>query len=100
MDYTENIHAERLLKMLNKEDPCYHCPAAKYFNPDNPADELWDEKASSCCNICLAFVGLPAIPNHKVLGELCPCRVLGNKEALKRTYTALEEKGYLEKGIL
>ena len=32
MKYTENVHAKRLLGMLNKKNPCVRCPASKYYN--------------------------------------------------------------------
>jgi len=108
--YTEKIHAQRLLKMLEKDDPCACCPAAKNFyvptilegiswlNNADP-DTMWSNATreyhydthtityGEVCEICKHFVGC---------GENgCPCIVFGEQEAIKRTWIALEAKGYI-----
>lgn len=75
MSYTEKKHAANLLKMLEKDDPCKACP-----------------DPSACCDMCGYFIGMQ--PNGSP--SKCPCDVLGPKEAKKRTWIALEEKGYTE----
>jgi hypothetical protein len=90
-EYTEEIHAKMLLKMLGKEDPCSccNCPSAiangKYgwsrFKTKNPV-----------CIQCMAFLELPIF--FTLLGG-CPCGLLGDKEAIKQTWLKLEEKGYI-----
>ena len=77
--YTEKIHVERLLEMLEKKHPCGHCPAEPSFKTD-----------MKVCKICLEFIGLD--DGYK----WCPCLILGRQRAIKRTWIALEEKGYLD----
>jgi len=77
-EYTEAIHAKMLLKMLEKKRPCWECPANEI--PTN----------KQCCTVCQRFVGL------KYINEICcPCNRLGGKRAIKRTWLALKEKGYI-----
>jgi hypothetical protein len=83
MKYTEKQHAKNLLEMLSMEKPCRFCPIAFYKYA--PLENL-----SSQCSICLNFVGI------RDLSEIgCPCHILGEEEAIKRTWIALEEKGYI-----
>lgn len=71
MEYTEKTHAERLIKLLeSKTYVCISCPG------------------QTLCDICLGFVGL-------LEGAHCPCSELGDEEAIKRTWIALETKGYI-----
>jgi hypothetical protein len=77
--YTEKVHAQRLIKVLESGDTCRKCPASPEYSqgPDG-------------CEICLNFI-LPDcidIPS-------CPCYSLGPQEAVKRSWIALEEKGYI-----
>lgn len=90
--YTEEIHAERLLEMLELENPCSHCPAQVKFGVDgdfiedaNLFSSTSDERIG--CKVCRNFI------NMKSTG--CPCPMLGKKKALKRTLEALKKKGYL-----
>ena len=85
--HTEKIHAERLIKMMEMKNPCTRCPAAERFNIDNGSSAMWRGIFSSNdpCIICPAFVNT----------EDCPCENLGQKEAIKRSWIALEEKGYI-----
>ena len=91
-DYTIDFHAERLLKMMEKKDPCACCPAYQYFNPCNePLSGLGNYWAvgllAHVCDVCQNFVG----GTHGA----CPCLALGGPEAIKRTWISLEEKGYI-----
>jgi hypothetical protein len=92
MEYTKDVHARRLLKMLNKKDPINCCPAQKYFVAGSKfLDDTRDNHGRfSCCNICLDFVNLK-------ITDGCPCYKLGISEAIKRTWIALEE--YFNRGI-
>ncbi len=91
MKYTEKIHAQRLLKMLKKKEPCLCCPAQPYFTTSG--DRCISRRFLSAtfgggaCEICQKFIGL-------TIGD-CPCYRLKGKEAIKRTWLALEAKGYI-----
>ena len=93
MKYTEKIHAKRLLGMLNKKNPCLCCPREKhYLSTGEHGDMPWDneEDEEKPCLICMDFISIK--PND----SYCPCYILGEQEAIKRTWLALEEKGYLD----
>ena len=90
--YTEKIHGARLLKMMKKKNPCLCCPATPYFKDNLPSETMWRNSyilGEHPCDICKEFVGLDNQYTD------CPCNELG-KKAIKRTWIALEEKGYLE----
>jgi len=76
--YTEKIHASRLLKMLESENPC-----SWEVCPNNQG-----ECNNSICVMCKKFIGCYA--HFK-----CPCYELGKQEAIKRTWLALQRKGYI-----
>ena len=84
--YTEEIHAKRLLKILEKGDVCNFCPAAPRYNGSRGAQFMWD-KHTDVCEICNKFLG-----RHSSL--LCPCIALKDK-AIERSWKALKEKGYI-----
>lgn len=90
-EYTEAIHAERVQKMLEKKDPCACCPAAPYFKNDILSDSMWEGGAA--CEICCSFLGYNYPPDND---DACPCYFLGSEEAIKRTWIALEAKGYVK----
>ena len=88
MKYTEKIHATRLLGMLNKKNPCMCCPTLPFYGVGDRwvnCRILWD---GSACGVCHAFIG--GIEE----GFACPCDI-GKQEAIKRTWLALEAKGYI-----
>ena len=94
--YTEAVHAKRVQKVIEKEEPGNHCPAQKNYGVNTGhRGLLWmgakdnSSFVKACCTICKGFIGL------RVAGRLCPCRKLGEKEAIKRTRQTLKEKGYL-----
>ena len=84
MEYTVDIHAKRLLKILSKKEPCEWCPAAPYYDPNVLCDIPYDNIP---CEICRDFVGC---------SYRCPCIYFGHEKAIKLTWMALEESGYLE----
>jgi len=83
-EYTEKVHAERLIKTLEKKGTCGRCPAARQYNKENSPYEMW-EYSPSPCRVCRGFIKLPLLS--------CPCGALGPEEATKRSWIALEEKG-------
>ena len=93
--YTEAIHKERLIKVLEKKHTCIYCPAAPYLYGDRGPSLMWDTmEGIHPCDICTTFIGLKRI-KRGYIGK-CPCNVLGPEEAVKRSWIALEEKGYLD----
>ena len=96
MKYTEKIHAERLLEMLDMKDPCLGCPLISnfYYRPEDGRGKSLFENEShrerrKACKICYEFIGLTDDIRP------CPCWQLSKDEAIKRTWLALEAKGYI-----
>jgi len=97
MKYTEKVHANRLIKMLEKPDPCGRCPGQKYYGPhtafikgaelDPTVDHPHHEYIG--CQVCNEFLDM------KPAEYGCPCDALGQEEALELTRKKLKEKGYL-----
>ena len=88
MKYTEKEHVENLLDMLEKENPCNECPFEHFV--------FLYEVNPLFCIMCRSFIGIRGIIyNDTPACKKCPCYVLGEKEAIKRTWIALEEKGYI-----
>ena len=94
MKYTEKIHARRLLGMLNKKNPCMWCPQERHYGASEEGGDMpWQKDGETCddaCRVCMDFVNV-AKEDHK----WCPCLILGEKQAIKRTWIALETKGYI-----
>ena len=83
--YTREIHIDRLRKMLKRKKPCSCCPRGYRYTMYN--DGPWDNSGEAC-DICLDFIGLGEFKGNVT----CPCYELGEEEALKRTYLALEKE--------
>uniref|UniRef100_A0A6H1ZSC7 Uncharacterized protein n=1 Tax=viral metagenome TaxID=1070528 RepID=A0A6H1ZSC7_9ZZZZ len=92
-EYTDAIHAKRLLKMLEKKNPCGCCPPAKRFSAGENPNGGWLNQKHKACQVCQNFVGLKI--KWWFDGNKCPCQRVGKKRAIKRTWLALEEKGYI-----
>jgi len=93
--YTEKEHAERMLQILSMPNPCMKCPAfvdltVDYY--DNDGYFIYGDypRYTGVCKICKKFIGF----GDKELNG-CPCTELGKEEAIKFTWLALEEKGYI-----
>jgi len=97
-EYTEKTHGERVKRMLEKKEPCLCCPArtgkmlftgskplgiAGFKHPWYGTEEIKEE----ICVICRDFIGMKV--------NSCPCHQYGKKIALKKTWLALERKGYI-----
>ena len=76
--YSQRDHAQALLSMLESATLGV-CPTPEVS---------WRVNGQKC-RICRHFVGLQ--PNQK----FCPCHVLGEREAIRRAWLALEWRGYL-----
>jgi hypothetical protein len=103
-DWNKRVHAERLiamLEMISEQDINVSCPGQEGFlfivgnkwainSHSIPYDFDTIALPINICQICRGFVGLPI---HKG----CPCRMFEGKcrEAIKQTWIALEEKGYI-----
>ena len=86
MNYTKEQHVENLLKLLSMPYPCESCPDPNIGSFTTMGYVL------GRCRICREFVGLLEPWNR----ARCPCSVLGPHESIKRTWSALEEGGYLD----
>lgn len=71
------LHIEALKKLLNMKEPCTYCPRS--FN-----------HGMSNCKICRKFINISRMVSW-FKRKKCPCLILGNKEAMKRTWIKLEE---------
>ena len=95
--YTEKIHAKRLLAILEKKDTCDCCPAGKRYSSSQLRSN-WVNMDDICC-ICQTFVGLKYVSHEECFlygKRVCPCYRFGRKKAIKRSWEALEEKGYIQ----
>ena len=79
-EYTEDMHAKRLIKVLEHQNTCRKCPA----------DTV---ELSESCPVCREFIGLYG---SYLQQPRCPCYIFDPQEAAKRSWIALEEKGYLK----
>lgn len=87
MDITEKEHAKSLVELLGKKDHCLSCPEVASISTQT-------ERLR--CGLCRSFIGLPKDFTALISYRKCPCHALGAEEATKRTWIALEEKGYLD----
>ena len=86
--YDRKQHIENLLRILEKDLTCYLCP----IEEGQPMQE--PRIRDRFCNFCRSFIGLRRVPYHKKFR--CPCETLGSEEAVKRSWLAIEESGYLK----
>jgi hypothetical protein len=89
MKYTEKVHAKRLLGMLSKKDPCLCCPAAPRYKVGVESGFALELRFQDKCPVCFGLLGMERIIDS------CPCLEFGKEESIKRTWIALEEKGYI-----
>lgn len=86
MKYTNRRHADALLKMLSRSNPCLMCPAGIALQYEYGFVDF-DDYENDYCHVCQDFIQA---------GPDCPCDDLGAEESIKRTWLALEAKGYLD----
>ena len=89
MDYTVEVHANRMPKFLECEEECEEacnrCPADLGFSP-SPFCNVFGEKFGppyNSCKICNNFIGEESLID-------CPCNRLGHSEAIAAAHAALE----------
>ena len=99
--YTRDIHAERLERMLNKNNPCVYCPATPRFSQLQETENFWyvdyymfGEDPNHPCRICRRFIGLKSRLNEDMY-KRCPCHTLGPEKAIKNSLKAIKQ--YKEK---
>jgi hypothetical protein len=90
--YSEEIHIERLRKMLNsKKEPCGYCPAAPRFSTYCNWRDTWADRPHPC-EICRLTIGLQA---REMNGTFpCPCHVLDAEEAMRKAKLLVEENNH------
>ena len=83
-EYTVDCHASQLIKVLEHVRSCSCCPASSsiqfIINYKNWVNDQ--------CKVCGDFIKFDT-------SKGCPCIKLGKKEAIKRSWIALEEKEYI-----
>jgi len=92
--YTEKIHAEGLLIIFSEIDTCHRCPASRIKAVMGVT--RWDGKHRfnmPQCDICWDFIGAKSWQDG--WGK-CPCSSRNQERAARRTWLALEEKGYIQ----
>ena len=93
MEYTVEVHVNRMRKFLECEALCGKCPACLGFDPDHYkhkdflGNDLvrktsleWGERSNTCL-ICQEFVGIPKTD--------CHCYHLTHNEAIAAAHAAL-----------
>lgn len=94
MKYTEKLHAQGLLLIFSEDISCLKCPKtwiARKIGTDFQHCLTSNMAPTYCATICNKFIGLK-VPKKK---PICPCNRLGPAKATKKTWLALEKKGYL-----
>lgn len=76
-------HAQGLIDMLENGNVCNACP------------QEMDRSCSPDCMLCQDFLGYREVHKHGTGSFVCPCHHFGHEEAVKRTWIALEEEGYI-----
>lgn len=98
MEYTEQEHARNLIKLLEDDNTCCGCPVPFRIRLSNVetvprTGNLYGCSCENNMTICKEFIGVNSSHTDR---EMCPCNHLGKENAVKLTWIALEEKGYLD----
>jgi len=92
-EYTEKVHAKRLIKMLKEYKASklpYHCPAHVDFDIGYSTDKDWPGSTVYPCVVCRTFVGVNDV-------GFCPCVFFANaRVARSKTIAALKKGGYIK----
>jgi hypothetical protein len=111
------LHAQRIIKILETTPSRFECArscpmpekmflrAYNRYKRKQSTDISKDHKEQTadramenyCVKICNGLINHdPPQDDDGNYIAMCPCHVLGIKEAIKRTWITLDEKGYLE----
>ena len=85
-NYTVRRHIARLKIIFDQPDLCNLCPAMLMYNKDKFKHIPW---TNNPCKVCYTFIGLKALSHWA--GLSCPCKQLGQEEAVRLTLKALKE---------
>lgn len=99
LEYNLEAHIEMLKLMLKTDKPCHddNCPLVLFREKHGLDIDLHIRGNFSCGfnteigDICNGFIDI----DPEFAKEPCPCRELGEQEALRRTIIKLEEMGHL-----
>ena len=82
--YTLKTHKKNLIAMLKKGNPCMCCPAGKDYETG-----ISLHRRDEVCEICTNFVGYSKTAANGPTSS-CPCFYYDKKDAIRRTYEALD----------
>ena len=95
-------HAKRIIELLESQRPCNACPCQalsdryhRYVDHGDIVRAIAADRAidNYCFNICRSFISITEDEDEE--GNQCPCFIFGPEGAAKRTWLALEAKGFI-----
>lgn len=95
-------HAKRVIALLEQPESCRACPGQALMDLQPRCINLLDMEmafrvgnaiSNYCYNICRSFISITEEEDEAC--DHCPCLILGPAGAAKRTWLALEEKGFI-----
>ena len=93
--YDNDIHAKRLLKVLELKKPCGKCPAAPRYNSGVYASTMWVNSNYATCALCYDFIHGEGA-HTSVRPPLCVCKIYPTEKAVSMAWEALKRRGYLK----
>jgi hypothetical protein len=97
---TRENYVNRLEEMLTRKEPCMTCPRILHMTPWI-GNQVWDDNYGSpvnnmhcyddyICTMCRDFVGVKKNDKRiKDAVDFCPCCLLGEQDAIDRSYIAI-----------